>query len=94
MLWVMECQEVSNVCLHDVSIAFDTEDHDILLSTLNMKFELQDIALQCFGSYLLPRHCIVKVGESYLSPRSIKFQYPKAQWLDQTYTWLIQYKNL
>ena len=46
VLWGMEFQEVTNMCLFALSTAFDTIDHDILLSTLNNKVELQDTTLQ------------------------------------------------
>ena len=67
----MEFQEVSNLCLLDLRTAFDTLDHNILLSKLDLKFGLQDTALQWFDSYLHPRYCIVQVEESYSSSRSL-----------------------
>ena len=38
VLWGMEFQEVSNMCLHYLNTAFDTIGHDNLLSILSIKF--------------------------------------------------------
>ena len=46
VLWGMEFQEVSILCLCDLSAAFDTTDHDILSSTLIVKFGMEDTILQ------------------------------------------------
>ena len=54
VLWGMEFPEVSNLCLIDLSAAFDTIYHDILLCTHNINFGLQDTVLQCLDNYLHP----------------------------------------
>ena len=77
VLWVLEFQEVSNLCLPDLSIAFGIIDNDILFFTLNIKFGVQHTSIQCFDSYLHPRHCMVKVGESYSLPKSLMFLVPQ-----------------
>ena len=62
-------QQVSCLCLLDLSAAFDTIDHDILLHRLAVWFGITDTALSWFQSYLLSRSSIV----STLGHRSSSF---------------------
>ena len=65
ILWAMEWQEICSMCLHDLSAAFDTVDHQVLLT----RFGVDHTALKWFDSYLHPRYCKVNVGCSYSSDR-------------------------
>jgi hypothetical protein len=47
--------KVSALVLLDMSAAFDTVDHDVLLTVLNRRFALDDTALSWFRSYLTNR---------------------------------------
>ena len=38
ILWGMENQEITTVVILDLSAAFDTDDHDMLLTVLNNHF--------------------------------------------------------
>ena len=40
-----------------LSAAFDTDDHEVLLSVLNAKFGLDGKALHWFNTYLQPSEC-------------------------------------
>jgi len=47
--------EVTLLCLLDLSAAFDTVDHDILLDRLQMSFGVHGIALSWLESFLRGR---------------------------------------
>jgi len=47
--------DVSAVCLHDLTAAFDTVDHDLMLLKLERQFSLRGIVLKWFQSYLCDR---------------------------------------
>ena len=40
----------------DLSAAFDTVDHELLLKVLNHKFGVTDMALEWYKNYLIPRN--------------------------------------
>ena len=52
ILWSMEKQEVVPLIAIDLSAAFDTEDHDLLLAVLRKKIGMDQVALKWFRSYL------------------------------------------
>ena len=59
---VLENQEVACLILLDLSVAFDTIDHDILLSRLKSRFAVTGVVLKWFGSYLKDRTQVVEIG--------------------------------
>ena len=61
----------------DLSTAFDTVDHDILISVLQTKFGVKDKALDWYKSYLNDRTCKVNVGKEYSTPRELLFSVPQ-----------------
>jgi len=68
-------QQVSCLCLLDLSAAFDTIDHDILLQRLATWFGITDVALSWFRSYLLSRTSLVAASgfksSSFSVPRGV-----------------------
>ena len=71
ILWAMEWQEICSMCLCDLSAAFDTINHQVLLQVLLTRFGVDHTALKWFNSYLHPRYCKVNVGCSYSSDRPL-----------------------
>ena len=58
----LENQEVACLILLDLSAAFDTIDHDILLSRLKSRFVVTGAAHKWLGSYLMDRTQAVEIG--------------------------------
>ena len=65
ILWAMEKQSITSLVTMDLSAAFDTVDHDILLTILRTKFGIEDRALKWFDCYLHPRSYMVMVDGKY-----------------------------
>ena len=62
VIQALENQEVACLILLDLSAAFDTIDHDILLSRLKSRFAVNGVALKWLGSYLTDRSQVVEIG--------------------------------
>ena len=77
-LWAMENKYVTAMITIDLSVAFNTVDHDILLSTLHCKFGISDNATEWINSYLRPRSCKVNIKNSYSSARQLNFSIPQS----------------
>ena len=77
ILWSMETQEVTAVVAIDLSAAFDTVDHNILLNVLEDRFGIKDSSLKWVDSYLRPRSLRVCVGDAYSSVRCLDFSVPQ-----------------
>ena len=67
ILWAFEKQSVMSLVAIDLSAAFDTVDHAILLGILNNKFGITDQALKWFDSYLHPRSFKVVIDNKHHS---------------------------
>ena len=85
----MENQEVSAVIAIDLSAAFDTVDHDILLDVLHSQYGVCDTALSWVDSYLRPRNCRICVNSTLSSSRELQCSVPQGSclgpWLYLTY---------
>lgn len=65
------------VLLIDLSAAFDTVDHSVLLSILQNKFRIKNTALEWIRSFLSGRSQKVKIGHSISEPLLITFGVPQ-----------------
>ena len=85
----MEHQEVIALIAVDLSAAFDTVDHSILLDVLECQYGLCGTALQWVDSYLRPRSCRVSVNSNVSPERQLDCSVPQGSclgpWLYLTY---------
>ena len=77
LLWPMELQEVTPLVAIDLSAAFNTIDHDLLLSILSKKFGVVDNALKWFDSYLRPRRFQVQIDDTKSKEIELPFSVPQ-----------------
>ena len=77
ILWAIENQRVTVVVLLDLSAAFDTVDHSLMLIIFHDSFGISDTALQWYNSYLRPNSMKVCVNTSYSSVLNIKYGVPQ-----------------
>jgi len=68
MLREVDRGQVGALMLLDMSAAFDTVDHDIMLTVLERGFGVQDHALEWFRSYFADRNLVVSVASSLSKP--------------------------
>lgn len=89
LLAAMEKQEVTALIALDLSAAFDTVDHDILLEVLESQYGVCKTALQWLDSYLRPRNCRVSVNSAQSTPQLLECSVPQGSclgpWLYLTY---------
>ena len=68
---------VTALTLLNLSAAFDTIDHTILLDRLNVYYGLSELALGWFKSYLSGRTHSVKVGSTLSHPAALHYGVPE-----------------
>ena len=68
-------QKVSALILIDLSAAFDTIDHNILLTRLQSNFGISGTALPLLSSYLSNRSQSVRIGNHSSSPSLLTNDY-------------------
>src|SRR5688572_4579520 len=73
----MSTQRLTGLCMLDLSAAFDTIDHGILLERLSAWFGIHGSVLSWFSSYLMDRTLSVKVHEHSSSPTNPKYGVPQ-----------------
>ena len=77
ILSALDNDNISVLLLLDLSAAFDTIDHQILLSLLNSVFGIQSTALQWFHSYLSDRYQSISVNNSTSSLSQLMYGVPQ-----------------
>src|ERR1700730_2603392 len=73
----MSTQSITGLCMLDLSAAFDTIDHDILLERLSLWFGIRGSVLSWFASYLTNRTLSVNVQEYSSSLNNLKYGVPQ-----------------
>ena len=77
----MNKQQVTLLVFLDLSTAFNTVDHDILLLHLEYKFEIKDQAFSWFKSYLSNRTQRIVIGNVKSDSFDLKFGVPQGSCL-------------
>ena len=73
----MENQLVTAIVILDLSAAFDTVDHDLLVDVLEKRFGITGTARKWYESYLRPRSFRVEVGKERSQPRQLDYSVPQ-----------------
>ena len=77
ILLAMEKQLVTVVVILDLSAAFDTVDHDLLLEVLEKRFGIAGAARKWYTRYLKPRSFKVSIRGSTSQPRQLDYSVPQ-----------------
>src|ERR1700730_1681440 len=77
----MNRQRISALVLLDISAAFDTIDHNILLSRLNSCLGISDTAHALLSSYLSQRSHSVTIGQTLSSNQPLLHDVPQGSLL-------------
>ena len=99
ILCALDRKESVILVLLDLSAAFDTVDHTLLVPRLSTCFGFQGTVLKWLKSYLSSRKLFVKVGNSHSSPRVLKCGVPECcvrdidEWMIRNYLKLNQDKT-
>ena len=73
----MENQLVTAIVILDLSTAFDTVDHDLLVDVLEKRFGIIGTTRKWYESYLRPRSFRVEVGKERSQPRQLDYSIPQ-----------------
>jgi len=77
ILYALDDGDLSVLALLDLSAAFDTVDHDILLTRLNVSFGISGGALDWLQSYLTSRLECVRRGSAWSTHKTVRFGVPQ-----------------
>ena len=77
ILWSMEMQRITSLVTIDLSAAFDTVDHDVLLNILKCKFGIEHNALKWFDNYLRPHRFKVIIEDMHSKERDLTVSVPQ-----------------
>ena len=77
ILRTLDSQGEVILVLLDLSAAFDTIDHHLLLTRLRTYFNFTETVLQWFSSYLLDRFQQLTISDSTSSPRCLEYGVPQ-----------------
>jgi retron-type reverse transcriptase len=73
----MDTGSVGILVLLDLTAAFDSISHTVLLKRLEMEFKITGVALSWLKSYLLDRHEQVVIQDIKSMPRNLKYGVPQ-----------------
>ena len=76
-LWAMENKLITAVTVMDLSAAFDTVSHELLLTVLREQFGINDVAINWYENYLKPRCFKVCINGKYSAQKTMDFSVPQ-----------------
>ena len=76
-LWAMVHKDITILVIMDLSMAFYTVDHDVLLEVLHKCFGIEGMALEWFCSYLSSIFFKVNIGDAYSNLKQLNFTVPQ-----------------
>ena len=76
-LWAMEDKHITAVTVVDLSVAFNTVSHELLLSVPRERFGINDLAINWYQNYLKPRHFKVCINDMYSAQKTMDFNVPQ-----------------
>jgi len=79
LLLAADSGQVSALCLLDLTAAFDTVDHDLVMRCLERQFGLRGVVLQWLSSYLSDRSVRVALGSNSSSVVHLLCSIPQVQ---------------
>ena len=77
MLSSFEKQEITNLCTIDLSVAFDTVDHSIMISTMENTFGLSGNTLFWLSSYLVSCSFNISIKDNMSVDKPVTFSVPQ-----------------
>ena len=88
-LWAMDNKLITAVTVMDLSVAFDTVSHDLLLAVLREQIGIKDVALNWYENYLKPRYFKFALMELSHHKKQWISVYHKAQPKEHIYLFVI-----
>ena len=89
----MENKLITAVTVMDLSAAFNTVSHELLLTVLKEGFGIKDVALNYYENYLKPRHFKVCINGMYSAQKTMDFNVlqgsSKGTYLFMCYAWTL-----
>ena len=76
-LWAVENKLITAVTVMDLSVAFDTVSHELLLTVLREQFGINDVAINWYENYLKPRCFKVYISGKYSAQKTMDFSVPQ-----------------
>ena len=77
VLWYMERKNITVMIVLNLSTAFNTVKHEVLLRNFQDNFGISGIALEWFRNYLYNRDMKVKIGKTYSETNELAFLVPQ-----------------
>ena len=65
------------VTIFDLSAAFDTGDHDLLVEVLNKRFGIKDKTPKWYEQYPQPRKVRISINNTYSEEQTINYSVPQ-----------------